>query len=127
MTQSDVPPRADGEGDLAYLTRVIAEFSAERDWGQFQDPKSLVLALVGEVGEVAELVQWIPADDAVTHFARPERKARIGEEIADVLVYLLRLADVLDVDVLAETIAKQGVARRRFAVEAVHGRAPEKT
>lgn len=126
MTQSDVPPRAPGEGDLAYLTRVIAEFSAERDWGKFQDPKSLALALVGEVGEVAELLQWIPADGAVAHFADPERKARIAEEIADVLVYLLRLADVLDIDVLAATVAKQGVARRRFAVDAVHGRAPVK-
>ncbi|RMI09166.1 nucleotide pyrophosphohydrolase [Cellulomonas triticagri] len=112
--------------DLARLTALIREFSAERDWEQFHDPKSLVLALVGEVGELAELVQWLPADGARAHFEDPDRRRRAGEEIADVLVYLLRLADVLGVDVLQATLDKQAEARRRFPVADVHGVAPRK-
>lgn len=122
---TDAPPAGE-PGDLARLTALIREFSRERDWEQFHDPKSLVLALVGEVGELAELVQWLPAGDAVAHFADPDRHRRAGEEIADVLVYLLRLADVLGVDVLQATLAKQAEARRRFPVDTVHGVAPRK-
>ncbi len=113
-------------GDLADLTRLIRDFSEERDWVQFHDPKSLVLALVGEVGELAELFQWIPADGALEHFDDPARRTRAAEEIADVLVYLLRLADVLGIDVAAATVAKQAEARRRFPVGEVKGIAPRK-
>ena len=123
---TDASPAGGGPGDLARLTALIREFSEERDWQQFHDPKSLVLALVGEVGELAELVQWLPAGDAVAHFADPERRRRAGEEIADVLVYLLRLADVLGVDVLAATLDKQAEARRRFPVADVRGVAPRR-
>lgn len=112
-----------GEPQLTHLTRVIREFSVERDWVQFQDPKSLVLAMTGEVGEVAELLQWLPAGDAVAMLESPDRHARIGEEIADVMTYLLRLADVLGVDVYEAVLAKQAVARERFPVDRVRGRA----
>ncbi|WP_217616601.1 nucleotide pyrophosphohydrolase [Cellulomonas sp. GbtcB1] len=123
---TDASTAGGGTGDLARLTALIREFSEERDWEQFHDPKSLVLALVGEVGELAELVQWLPAGDAVAHFAHPDRRRRAGEEIADVLVYLLRLADVLGVDVLAATLDKQADARRRFPVDDVRGVAPRR-
>ncbi|WP_024286169.1 nucleotide pyrophosphohydrolase [Cellulomonas sp. KRMCY2] len=114
------------EPQLDELTRLMREFTHARDWAQFQDPKSLVLALVGEVGELAELFQWIPADGAVAHFADPARRARAGEEIADVLLYLLRLADVLGIDVMDAARAKQAAARERFPVDQVRGAAPEK-
>jgi len=114
------------EPQLDELTRLMREFSDERDWGQFHDPKSLILALVGEVGELAELFQWVPADEAVASVEEPGRRARAGEEIADVLLYLLRLADVLGIDVMAAARAKQAAARERFAVEHVRGVAPDK-
>ncbi len=111
---------------LHALTEAVREFSRERDWEQFQDPKSLILALVGEVGELAELFQWIPADAAVEHFAAPARKQRAAEEISDVLIYLLRLADVLGIDVGPESHAKLEDSARRFAPDAVRGTAPVK-
>ncbi|MHB1490501.1 MAG: nucleoside triphosphate pyrophosphohydrolase family protein, partial [Cellulomonas sp.] len=64
------------ETELGELTRLVREFSVERDWEQFHDPKSLILALVGEVGELAELFQWIPADEAVARFSAEGRRAR---------------------------------------------------
>ncbi|AEE47277.1 nucleotide pyrophosphohydrolase [Cellulomonas fimi] len=114
------------EREIAELTRLVREFSAERDWQQFHDPKSVILALVGEVGELAELFQWVRADEAVTAFAVPERKARAAEEMADVLVYLVCLADVLGVDLGAAARAKLADAHRRFVADEVRGRAPDK-
>jgi dCTP diphosphatase len=114
------------EPQLDELTRLMREFTAERDWEQFHDPKSLILALVGEVGELAELFQWVPAGEAVASLDEPGRRARVGEEIADVLLYLLRLADVLGVDVMEVAHSKQALDRERFPPGEVHGVAPAK-
>lgn len=104
----------------------MREFSEERDWTRFHDPKSLILALVGEVGELAELFQWVPADDADASVQDPERRERVGEELADVLLYLVRLADVLDIDLMDAARRKQEAGRRRFPPAEVRGVAPEK-
>jgi len=101
-------------------------FTDERDWGQFHDPKSLVLALVGEVGELAELFQWLPADHAAQLAAADPLRQRVGEEMADVLAYLVRLADVLDVDLAEVTRKKLENSAERFPAAEVHGRAPRK-
>ena len=70
-------------------------FTNERDWEQFHDPKSLLLAIVGEVGELSELFQWLPATDASDLAQEDPLKSRVAEEMSDVLLYLVRLADVL--------------------------------
>jgi len=108
------------------LTDHIRDFALERDWERFHDPKSLILALVGEVGELAELFQWIPAGDTLDEFAKPERKLRAAEEISDVLIYLLRLADVLNVDLAEAAPLKLGSSRSRFIPSEVGGVAPRK-
>src|ERR1700727_2455377 len=73
--------------DLGELRERMRQFSAERDWGQFHDPKSVLLALVGEVGELAELFQWLAAGGAqdrtgsgaeLTSQLRPQEAARVG-------------------------------------------------
>ena len=115
-----------GEPEIAELTRLVREFSLERDWVQFHDPKSLLLALVGEVGELAELFQWVPAGDAVSRFDDPARRARAAEEMADVTIYLLRLADVLGVDLGEATRAKLTLNRGRFTPDEFRGVAPDK-
>jgi NTP pyrophosphatase (non-canonical NTP hydrolase) len=117
----------DNSDSIAALTADIREFALERDWEQFHDPKSLILALVGEVGELAELFQWVPADGALEEFAKPERKQRAAEEISDVLIYLLRLADVLDIDAGPAGAAKLAESKERFPVTTVSGSAPHKS
>jgi dCTP diphosphatase len=93
-------------------------FTAERGWEGFHDPKSLILALVGEVGELAELVQWLPAED-VSQLAREEHlHARMGEELADILLYLVRLADVVDIDPFEAGMAKMSVNARKHPLVA---------
>ncbi|MBW9205370.1 nucleotide pyrophosphohydrolase [Mumia sp. zg.B17] len=81
-------------------------FTAERDWERFHDPKSLLLALVGEVGELAELFQWLPAVEARDAAVGEPLHTRVGEEMADVLLYLVRLADVVEID-LGEAAARK--------------------
>lgn len=114
------------DDSLRILTSNVREFARERDWEQFHDPKSLILALMGEVGELAELFQWVRADGAIEEFADPSRQQRAAEEISDVLIYLLRLADVLDIDIADAAHAKLADSRRRFATERVRGVAPRK-
>ncbi|GAB3919410.1 nucleotide pyrophosphohydrolase [Microlunatus endophyticus] len=84
--------------DLIELRDGMRRFTEERDWSRFHDPKSLVLALMGEVGELAELFQWLPAESAADKAHDEPLHTRVEEEISDVLLYLVRLADVLDVD-----------------------------
>ena len=100
--------------DLQALQDRVRQFSAERDWGRFHDPKSVLLALVGEVGELAELFQWLPADDAAKLAAAEPLRTRAGEELSDVLLYLLLLADVLGIDLADAASAKLTANARRY-------------
>jgi dCTP diphosphatase len=111
--------------DLSELRDRMRQFTDDRDWGQFHDPKSVLLALVGEVGELAELFQWLPAGEARELAASGPLRTRAGEELADVLLYLIRLADVLGIDLADAARRKLADAERRFPPATVTGRAPE--
>ncbi|MCA1783094.1 MAG: nucleotide pyrophosphohydrolase [Dermatophilaceae bacterium] len=111
---------------LTDLQAELRAFREERDWAKFHDPKSLILALVGEVGELAELFQWIPADRAVAAFGEGLKQQRAAEEMSDILIYLLGLADVLDVDLLVAARSKLAASRQRFPADELRGVAPEK-
>ena len=102
--------------DLEALRDGMREFVGQRDWGRFHDPKSVFVAMVGEVGELAELVQWLPADE-VRELARAEPlRTRLGEEMSDVLLYLVLLADVLEIDLGAAAAEKLAAAHRKHPV-----------
>jgi dCTP diphosphatase len=109
--------------DLDELATGMREFTEARDWGRFHDIKSLTLALVGEVGEVAELVQWLPSATVPGVALRD----RLGDELADVLLYLVRLADVAGVDLGAAASAKLARNEERFPVDAYRSVAPERS
>jgi dCTP diphosphatase len=100
--------------DLDVLRDGVRQFAAERDWGRFHDPKSVLLALVGEVGELAELFQWLPAGDAARLAATEPLRTRAGEEMSDVLLYLILLADVLGIDLATAADAKLAANARRY-------------
>ena len=109
------------------LKADLRTFRDERDWSKFHDPKSLILALVGEVGELAELFQWIPSDEARREFSSDRRQERAAEEMADILIYLVHLADVLEIDLLAAARTKLSAAEDRFPANAHYGAAPRKS
>lgn len=102
--------------DFDALHRDIREFVAERDWGRFHDPKSLLLALMGEVGEVSELLQWVRADSAATRAGEEPLASRVRDELADVFIYLICLADSVDVDLVEAANAKVATNRSRFPI-----------
>jgi dCTP diphosphatase len=111
---------------LARLREQMRTFSQARDWEQFQDPKSLLLALVGEVGELSELLQWLPATEAANLAKSTPLNTRLGEELSDVLLYLIRLADVCGVDLGQAVQDKLAANEQRFPITDVHGDAPIK-
>ena len=112
--------------DLEALRDRMRTFSQDRDWGQFHDPKSVLLALVGEVGELAELFQWLPADQARQLAQSEPLRTRAGEEMSDVLLYLVLLADVLDIDLADAAHRKLSAAQVRYPPGAVTGHAPDR-
>jgi len=79
------------------LRSRISRFVNERDWGKFHQPKNLVLALAGECGELCEIFQWKGYLENLTNFS-PDEVVHVGEEIADVLIYSIRIADVCGVN-----------------------------
>jgi dCTP diphosphatase len=89
---------------IADLQGQLREFAAEREWEQFHSPKNLVMALVGEVGELTELFQWLAPEESARIMDDPGAAGKVRDELADVLAYLLRLSDVLGVD-LEEALA----------------------
>ena len=114
------------EDSLTGIRDRMRVFTSERDWERFHDPKSLTLALVGEVGELAELLQWLPADEAANLADQEPLNARLGEEISDVLIYLVRLADVCGVDLPDAVDRKMASSEKRYPRDQVLGIAPEK-
>jgi NTP pyrophosphatase (non-canonical NTP hydrolase) len=95
--------------DLAELRDALRAFAAERQWRTFHTPKNLSMALIKEAAEIVEHFQWATAEESLA--LAPAQKAEVADEIADVLMYLVQLADVLDVDPLQaaqEKIIKNG-------------------
>jgi len=80
------------------LQKAIEAFATARGWEQFHSPKNLAMALTGEVGELVELFQWLTEAQSAQAMQDPVQATRIGEEIADVTIYLVRLATVLGID-----------------------------
>jgi dCTP diphosphatase len=112
--------------DLAEIRDASRAFIAEREWQRFQDPKSILLALVGEVGELAELLQWLPSSEARDLLREEPLNTRVSEEMADVLVYLVGLADQCGVDLRSAAIDKIKASAKRYPIEENRGIAPGK-
>lgn len=113
-----------GVSDLTKIRDAARAFRAARDWEKFQDPKSVTLALVGEVGELAELMQWLPAHEARERLAEEPLRTAVADELSDVLIYLVTLADKLDVDLGAAALRKIGKSGKKHTPAVVRGRAP---
>ena len=85
--------------DLTTLRDALRAFCAARDWHRYHTPKNLVMALSVEAAELVEHFQWATPEESLA--LAPEKRAEVADEIADVLIYLTELADVLDIDPIA--------------------------
>ena len=105
--------------ELETLRQQLRDFASARDWGQFHSPKNLAMALSAEAGELLEVFQWLTEEQsrALTDDAR----AAASEEIADVLLYLIRLADQLDIDPMAAAQRKLEANDRKYPADKARG------
>lgn len=96
------------------LKSEIKRFAVARDWEQFHTPKNLAMAIAGEAGELAAEFQWLTAQQSSLESLSSEQLEAISLEIADVQIYLLRLADVLKIDVPGVVRKKLQINEHRF-------------
>ena len=124
------PPRCCSSSQFSFsdtsletLRKDQREFVDERGWAQFHTSRSLALALMGEVGEVAELLQWRSDDECRAGLPdwSAQEKVRLGEELADVLSYVMRLSDVAEIDLPAAFVDKMAKNRDKYPAEQVYG------
>lgn len=97
--------------DFGEFQAFLKQFIRERDWNQYHTPKNLAMALSGEVGELVEIFQWLTSEESKKVMESEKTAVRVREEIADVMIYILRMVDVLDIDLNAavwEKIKKNG-------------------
>jgi len=107
--------------DLLVLRDKLRTFSDARDWNQFHSPKNLSMALMVEVAELIEHFQWLSDEQSanISIGIKPD----IAEELADILLYLVRLADKLDVNLLEAALHKLEKNALKYPVEKVRGSA----
>ncbi len=111
--------------DLNTLKQRLREFAKARDWDQFHSPKNLSMALSAEVAEIIGHFQWLTEEQSKN---LPQNKLdEVETELADTLIYLIRLADKLDVDLLAAAISKIELNEQKYPVEKAKGNAKKYT
>lgn len=106
--------------EVQQLTQTIREFVDERDWEQFHSPKNLAMAISVEAAELVEIFQWMT--ERQSQNLDPSKKQAVEEEIADVMTYLIRLSDRLDIDLIRAVERKLVINRKKYPVELVRGR-----
>lgn len=109
------------------LTAQLRDFAQERDWEQFHTPKNLAMALSGETGELLSLLQWLQDDKIAEWIRDPANRTALEHEMADVFGYLIRLADILEIDLENALREKILVNGQKYPVELSRGNATKYT
>lgn len=107
--------------DIQGIQSTLRSFAAARDWDQFHSPKNLSMALSGEVGELVEIFQWLSEAQSID--LSDSDRQRAAEEIADIQIYLLRLADILGVDLAKAVDQKIELNATKYPVSGSKGNA----
>jgi dCTP diphosphatase len=122
------PPRRHQSGmsdSLHDLSQQLNRFARNRDWQQFHSPKNLAAALIVEAGELLEHFQWMTEEQSRSLL--PEKKAAVAEELADVLLYLVQLANALGIDPVAAAQAKLQANELKYPVDKARGNSKKYT
>ncbi len=106
---------------LSRLRSALGQFVEERAWDQFHNPKNLAMALAAEAGELLELFQWLSEVEADS--LASDQRREVAMEMADILMFLLQLADRLQVDLLEAAEDKLELNRKKYPVEQARGKA----
>ena len=100
------------------LKLQIKDFIQQRDWSKFHDPKNLAMALTVETGEILEIFQWKSSGVKLN----PEEQQALAEEIGDVLIYLLELADAYSIDIIEAAKQKMALNKQKYPADRVRGK-----
>lgn len=109
--------------DIKVIQAKLATFAKERDWEQFHSPKNISMALAGEAGELLEIFQWISEKESFRNELSSDTLQATAEELADIQIYLLRLADILEIDLERAVALKMDSNSERYTVEKSKGNA----
>jgi NTP pyrophosphatase (non-canonical NTP hydrolase) len=110
---------------LETLRDRLREFAKEREWDQYHTPKNLSMALIAEAAELVEHFQWV--DGGLSHLLEDKTRQSVEEELADILIYLVRISDKLDVDLLVAAERKIGINEMKYPADKVRGSARKYT
>ncbi|HYG32478.1 MAG TPA: nucleotide pyrophosphohydrolase [Methylophilaceae bacterium] len=105
---------------LKELRSRLQAFVDERDWQQFHSPKNLAMAMIVEAAELVEHFQWMTEEQS--RELTPEKKELVSQEVADTFVYLLRIAEVLEIDIIDAANRKLELNAKKYPVEKARGR-----
>ena len=105
------------------FVKAVLAFRDERDWRQFHNPKDLAISICLEAAELLEAFQWKRPEETAAFLAEEENRRRVGEEMADVLILLVSMADVLGIDLVEAAHAKLAENARKYPVERAKGNA----
>lgn len=105
------------------LLNQILQFSKDRDWEKFHTSKNLILAITSELGELAEHFQWRSDSEILEFLSVPNNKARVEEEIADIAIYLIRLAQISNIDLIKSINNKIEINSLKYPIETSRGNA----
>tara|TARA_B100001741_G_scaffold186909_1_gene153836 strand:+ start:1016 stop:1366 length:351 start_codon:yes stop_codon:yes gene_type:complete len=95
----------------------LREFAEERNWNQFHNPKNLAMALGGETGELLDIFQWLKDEESSKEGISDKNLAKTKEELADIFLYLVRITDKLDIDLIQEAEKKIEINREKYPIE----------
>ncbi|MEJ2143093.1 MAG: nucleotide pyrophosphohydrolase [Gammaproteobacteria bacterium] len=101
------------------LQQRLKEFAVDRNWEQFHSPKNIAMALSGEAGELIEHFQWLTEQQS--YELDPDKKQEVALEMADIFIYLLRLAERLDINLVEKVYEKIEINEKRYPVDKVQG------
>jgi dCTP diphosphatase len=113
------------KSDLNTIKQLMREFADTRDWNQFHSPKNLAMALSVEVAELVEHFQWLNEEQSKN--LSQDKLDAVAHELADTLLYLVRLADKLNIDLLSATLNKMELNNKKYPVDKSRGNAKKYT
>jgi NTP pyrophosphatase (non-canonical NTP hydrolase) len=122
-----MPSLSDSATTVAELKNRVLAFARERDWEQFHAPKNLSMALAAEAGELMEHFLWATPEESRAVALDPARKAKIAEELADVVIYALEFANATGLDVASSIESKIAANAAKYPVDKARGRSVKYT
>ena len=103
--------------NMEELKEKLRKFADDRNWNQFHNPKNLAMALGGEVGELLDIFQWLKEEESNLDGISDKNLAKTKEELADIFLYLIRIADKLDIDLVEEANNKIETNHQKYPIE----------